>query len=381
MSNQNNKIFLDYNATTPVFPEVKDAIMAAMELPLNPASTHSFGREGKKLLNASRQSIAKNLGAEGATVIFTSSGTESNNMAINSLKDIHKIVISSIEHDSIAKPASFLNSGFINVDKNGLIDIQHLKRECEIMKESGIKFLTSIIYANNETGVIQNIKEIAPIIYANGGYLHIDASQAIGKINFNFNDLNVDMATISAHKVGGAKGAAALIVKSGLEIKPLLHGGGQEKYLRAGTENLPAIIGFAKAIEIATGNLTEYQQKVEKLRNYFEDQLSSLNNEAKFFSKEVERLPNTSNFTLPNCDNETALINFDLKGFAISAGSACSSGRVVTSHVLSAMGVKDPIAKTALRLSIGIETSKEDLDKFIDEIRKFLLKKDLKKVG
>lgn len=375
----NKNIFLDYNATTPVLPEAKQAMINAMELPLNPSSVHSFGREGKKLLNQARESIAKNIGAEGSTIIFTSSGTESNNMALGSLKDVSRILISSIEHDSILKPASYKESIFINVDKNGLVDLGHLKKECAELKKHEKKFLVSIIHANNETGVIQDFSEISPIIYENGDYIHIDASQSVGKVPFDFNNLNVDMATISSHKLGGPKGAAALIVKSGLDIKPMIYGGGQERYLRAGTENLPAIAGFAKAVEISVARLEEYKEYVGGLRDHFEKSLCKISPDIKVYSDKVDRLPNTSNFSLPDCDNETALINLDLAGFAVSAGSACSSGRVVTSHVLSAMGVPDPEAKTALRLSIGMETTREEIDGFLFKIGEFFARKHLKK--
>lgn len=378
MVTQKNNIFLDYNATTPVLLEAKDVLLDAMDLPLNASSTHSFGRAGKKILREARSLVTSKLGAEGATVIFTASGTESNNMALRGLGGVGKILISSIEHDSVMKPASFLNSALINVDKNGLLNLGHLARECEELKANNISFLASIIHSNNETGVVQDISKIAPIIYENGGYLHIDASQSIGKIPFDFNGLNVDMATISSHKVGGAKGAAALIVKSGLEIKPLLYGGSQEKYLRAGTENIPAIASFAKAVENSVDKLAAYKEHTEALINKFENGLRNISEDIQIFSEQVDRLPNTSNFSLPECDNETTLINLDLKGFAVSAGSACSSGRVVTSHVLGAMGVNDKVAKTALRLSVGLGSKKEEIDKILLEIERIYAKKHLK---
>ncbi len=376
--NQGNKIFLDYNATTPVLPVVKSVMFEAMDLPLNPSSTHSFGRTGKKYINAARNKILKNIGAEGATIIFTSSGTEANNMALRSIKNAGKVLITSICHDSVIKPASFLNNTFINVDKNGLVNLEQLKRECESLKQSKVKFVTSIIHSNNETGVIQNISDIAPIIYSNGGYLHIDASQSVGKVAFNFNSLNVDMATISAHKIGGPKGAAALVIKSGLEIQPLIYGGGQEGYLRAGTENLPAIVGFAEAVEYVTNNLNDYQVHTSALIEKLETGLKNISAEIQIFSKGANRLSNTSNFSLPECDNETSLINLDLKNIAISAGSACSSGRVVISHVLSAMGVNGKVAKTALRVSVGMETKMADIEVLLAEVKNILMKKALK---
>lgn len=369
---QKDTVFLDYNATTPLKDEVKVAMLNLMGKPLNPSSVHSFGRGAKSILTKSRNKITESLGADGASLIFTSSGTEANNLAMNCLKDVSAIMISEIEHISVIKPVeklaeqNTLEIKKIPVDEKGLINKVFLKNQAEEFKARDIKFLTSIILANNETGIIQNINDIAPFIYENGGYLHVDASQAMGKINFDFNSLNVDMATISAHKIGGPLGAAGLMVKSGLAIEPFLTGGGQEKYLRAGTENLPAISGFAKSVELAANNVSKYQSHCKSLIAKFEDSLINKYPDSVIFSQIEGRLPNTSCFAIPGKKSETQLINLDLKGFALSSGSACSSGRVSTSHVLTAMGYSKEISECAIRLSVGIETSESDIQRLID---------------
>jgi cysteine desulfurase len=377
--NEKRNIFFDYNATTPL----RDGVWAAMEKvaaqPLNASSIHSFGRDAKKILNDARSKIQKAFGAEGASVVFTSCGTESNNMALVCIKGVETIVTSEVEHVSISKPASFLKNILVAVDSNGQIKLQRLREVCESLK--GTKFLVSIIHANNETGVIQDIKSISQIVFENGGFLHVDASQSAGKIEFDFNSLGCDMATISAHKIGGPKGAAALIVKSGLEILPMLHGGGQEKYLRAGTENIAAIVGFAEAAQLAVSKGKEEREKVKEIRDFIEFEIKKISPEAEIFGTKAERLPNTISIYLPNSTSETHLINFDLEGVAISAGSACTSGRVVTSHVLIAMGVDAEKAKSAIRISLGWNSTLNEAKQFLSIWQKIYEKNKQKKAA
>jgi cysteine desulfurase len=203
------------------------------------------------------------------------------------------------------------------------------------------------------------------VVFENGGFLHIDASQTAGKIEFDFNSLGCDMATISAHKFGGPKGASALMIKSGLEVMPVMHGGGQEKFLRAGTENIAAISGFATAAEIAVNGLKAENERIKEIRDFIEEEIKRISPEAVIFSRDVERLPNTILVGLQPMNAETQLINFDLEGIAVSAGAACSSGRVVTSHVLIAMGVEPELAKCAIRISLGWQNTLEEAKKFL----------------
>ncbi len=348
-------IFLDHNATTPIVPEALEAMQQVYSEPCNPSSVHSFGRHARKLLDEARARIAKTCSAEGATVIFTGSGTESNNLALHGLEDVQDIFISATEHVSIMKPADVKGASHIPVDENGLVRLGALER---MLKNVDGKVLVSVMLANNETGVIQPIHDIAKLVYQYGGYMHTDASQVLGKIALDFTALNVDMMTISGHKFGGPVGAAALIMKTGLHIKAQLLGGGQESGYRPGTENVPAIVGMAKAAELAMPASSE-------LRDYLEQEIKATAAEAMIFGENAGRLPNTTSIALPGMKAETQLINFDLAGIAVSAGSACSSGRVTTSHVLLAMGVEKDIAASAIRVSLGNNTTKEEVDSFL----------------
>jgi len=363
--NEKDYIFFDHNATTPLRAGVWEAMGAVAQAPLNASSVHGVGRAAKKVLADARAKIAKAFGAEGATIIFTSTGTEANNTALRGVKGVQVVVVSEVEHASTAKPASFLNNVLLPVDGNGLVRIDKLQEVCAALKEAGRKFLVSIIHANNESGVIQNVKALSEIIFAHGGFFHIDASQSAGKIEFDFNNLGCDMATISAHKFGGPKGAAALIVKSGLEIEPLIYGGGQEKSLRAGTENLAAIVGFAEAAEQAVSQLKDESSKVKGIRDLIEAGIKNISSEAVIFGQSVERLPNTSLISMPGMGSETQLINFDLEKIAVSAGAACSSGRIVTSHVLVAMQVPQDIAQCAIRVSLGWNNTLKEAERFL----------------
>jgi cysteine desulfurase len=372
-----DQIFFDYNATTPIRESAKQAMLEAMEKPYNPSSVHSLGREGKALLNKAREEIAKSFGAEGQTIIFTASGTESNLHALNAL-NVDRVLVSATEHVSILKPAQSLGAELIPVNKDGLIDPVLLHNR---LNELGSRTLVSIIYANNETGVIQDIKEIAKVVFENNGFLHVDASQAAGKIPLDFSGCGADLMTISSHKLGGPVGAAALIVKNGLEIKPLFTGGGQEKNLRAGTENLAAIAGFAAASKEAVENINRYQNTTRKIQNYIEDQLKKINKNSIIFAENGSRLSNTTCFAIPELESETNLISLDLEGICVSSGSACSSGRVSASHVITAMGYDEKLAKCAIRVSTGWQNTIEEAQKFISIMEKIIERKGLKNVA
>jgi len=350
-----NKIYLDFNATSPILREVRDFVVPFYDSALNASSIHSFGRDARKILDDARADIAKSIGAEGADIIFTSSGTESNNLALKGFKDADYLVISAVEHPSVLKVADKMEATILPVDKNGVVNLKALEK---ILKNTKGKALVSVMLANNETGVVQPIKEISQLVLFYKGFIHCDAVQAFGKIPVDFSDLNVDMMTISAHKIGGLQGASALIVKKGLNINSQIIGGGQESGARAGTENVAAIAAFAKAAK-----LVEPQNSA--LIDYLEAEVKSFAKDAIIVGEEVERLPNTSCIILQGMLAETQLINFDLAGIAVSSGSACTSGKVGKSHVLLAQGYSAKQASEVVRVSIGKETTKQDIDAFL----------------
>lgn len=347
-------VYLDYNATNPVRPEVLDIVNEVLAGPANPSSVHVMGRRAKKYMEDARQVIAEHISCWPDEVIFTSSGTEANATALGSAKG--DVIISAIEHSSIWNRFSKdHHDRRIPVDANGQVILNSLIGMLEKFKPQ----LVSVMLANNETGVIQNIPEIAKLCKAHGALLHCDAAQALGKIPVDVGTLGVDMLTISAHKCGGPVGAAALVVSRGVPFTPLLSGGGQEGRRRAGTENVPAIAGFAKALE-----LTDYTY-MKKLRGWLdamEKQITKAGGTV--FGAHVDRLPNTSSVAMPDVSNEVQLMDFDLNGFCVSAGSACSSGRVETSHVLLAMGLGEELSSNAIRISGGWNTKDKEIQEF-----------------
>ena len=346
-------IYLDYNATAPLRPSVLKAMHAVEALPLNPSSIHTAGREAKKLLEDSRKTIADTLSVFANEVLFTGSATEANNMVLRGFD--RPMLVSAIEHASILKTASLLGGDTFAADENGIVKLEVLDKKLAAL---GRPALVSVMLANNETGVINPIAEIADIVHKHGGLLHTDAVQAIGKIPLDFGLLKADMMTIGAHKVGGPIGIGALIMRNDLAIKPLLTGGGQELGRRAGTEDVAKIIGFAALMqEVAS---CAESKNWEAMRNALEVELR----DAIIFGSSVTRLPNTSLIAMPKVKSETQLMNFDLAGFAVSAGSACSSGRIEPSYVLKAMGVAQEVAECAIRVSIGWNTHENDLKSF-----------------
>jgi len=350
-------IFLDHNATTIAKPEVVEAMLGAMQTPNNPSSAHKFGRYAKKLMNEARERVAKLADADGEIVVFVSSGTEANNIALKGIKDIKQVVISAVEHASVLKTAEVLEDYRISVDEQGVVRLDVLKK---LLGNIEGKSLVSVMLANNETGTLQPIKEITEIVHEHGGIMHCDAAQAFGKIPVSFADLGVDMLTISSHKIGGPQGAGALIVKQGIEIDPLLTGGSQEGGLRAGTENVSAIVGFGVAAELAHDDVSS------ELRDYMEQSIKEYVPDVTIFGEGARRLPNTSSIGMPGMDSQKQLIAFDMEDIAVSSGSACGSGTVKISHVLQAMGIEVEKARTVLRVSIGADNTKEEIDRFIE---------------
>lgn len=349
------RTYLDHNATSPLRPVVKAAILAAMDVPGNPSSIHGEGRKARKVMDDARDALALKLGCLPQMLTFTSSGTEANNMALRGVGAEH-ILVSAVEHDSVlaAAKASGKTVERIPVDAFGRVKLDALHGML-----GKPNTLVSVMIANNETGVVQPIADVIEIAHSAGALVHIDAVQAFGKRMVNFGLLGCDMMTVGAHKVGGPVGIGALVVRDGVVIEPLLAGGGQELRRRAGTENIPAIAGFAALAgepDLDTYALT--------------DQLEAALDGTVIFSDGVERLCNTTCFAVPGMQAETLLMNLDLDGFAVSSGSACSSGKVGRSHVLDAMGVAPELASGAVRISSGWNTTEQDIRRFITALTK-----------
>ncbi len=351
------RTYLDHNATSPLRPAVKAAMLRAMEHGGNASSIHAEGRAARKIMDDAREAIAIKLGCLPQMITFTSGSTEANNMALRGVA-VERILVSAIEHPSVlaAAKASGKPVEIIPVDDQGRVDVTALDKLL-----IGPTALVSIMLANNETGVVQDMSAIAPRISAAGQMLHIDAVQAFGKIPVNFGLLGCDLLTIGAHKVGGPTGVGALVIRDGLVVEPFLQGGGQELRRRAGTENIPAIAGFGALA-------AEPSLDQSKLRDMLERALVGTT----VFSSKVQRLSNTSCFAWPGQKAESLLMNYDLEGIALSSGSACSSGKVQQSHVLKAMGVEPALASAALRVSLGWNTTEQDINHFIAVTEKLM---------
>ncbi|MDE5463792.1 cysteine desulfurase family protein [Bradyrhizobium sp. CSS354] len=369
-----SRVYLDWNATTPLRPEARSAMLAAYELIGNPSSVHAEGREARRLVEGARSTLAEAVGALPRNVVFTSTGTEANALALSpdlrgpSGGPVDRLLVSVVEHASVLAGGRFPADkiGHIRVTRSGVIDLEHLKA----LLSDGPPVLVSVMAANNETGALQPIAEAAGIVHGAGGLLHVDAIQALGKIPFDIKAIGADLATFSAHKIGGPKGIGALVVAEGVAgLEPLLRGGGQEMNRRAGTENVAGIAGFGAAVRVALQALPEDTERMASLRDRLENGIRSMAG-ATVFSDNVERLPNTVLFTAPGLKAETAVIGFDLEGVAVSSGSACSSGKVQPSHVLSAMGYDPTVAQGAVRLSLGWSTEPDDINRALEAWRK-----------
>jgi len=367
------RVYFDWNATTPLRDEARRAMTAALDLPGNASSVHAEGRQARKWIEGARAAVAKAVGTVPRNVIFTSGGTEANVTALapglrRDGAPVERLVVSAIEHASVLSGGRFPRelTETVRVTPAGVVDLGHLG---ELLRGSP-PALVSIMLANNETGAIQPVAEAAEIVHANGGLLHVDAVQAFGKIPFEVSGLGADLLSLSAHKIGGPKGAGALILADGLtEPEPLLRGGGQELSRRAGTENVAAIAGFGAAVTAAMAHLPAESGRLQGLQRRLEEGLR-LTPDVIVFSSSVHRLPNTTLFTAPGLRAETAVIGFDLAGIAVSSGSACSSGKVQPSHVLEAMGFDPEIAQGAVRLSMGWSTRDADVDRCLEGWRK-----------
>lgn len=362
-----NHVYLDHNSTTALKSEVLSEMMHWMNQQHgNPTSRHVFGRNAREAVEHARVQVASSVGVQPSQVVFTASGTEANNFAITGIAsnlDPSQILVSSIEHPCVSRPALAMQAHgwkakMIAVDENCQIDLADLERW--LKSATGV---VSIMLANNETGAIQRIDEISALARKHKAYLHTDAVQALGKISVDFMALGAHAMTISSHKIGGPLGAGALILDKRVDIKPLLYGGGQEKGLRSGTENIAAIVGFGAACELAINNLANQAKDCEALRNQLEVGLSKL--DAVIFGQTSKRLPNTSFFAFPNIEGETLVTALDKRGYAVASGSACSSDSTEPSHVLLAMRVEPDLARGAIRVSFCADNTSAHVDGFL----------------
>ena len=364
------RAYLDWNASALLRPQARAAVLEALDCVGNPSSVHAEGRKVRQLIERARGQIAALVAADAANVTFTSGATEANALALlpgwarkpgQTAPD--RLLVSAVEHPSVLAGGGFGRDrvATIPVDRQGVVDLGALR-----ILLAGQPALVSVMLANNETGIIQPVSEVAQIVHEAGGQVHVDAVQAPGRIAIDFNALDADLLTLSSHKIGGPKGAGALVRKDGLHLaNPLIRGGGQERGLRAGTEDVAAIAGFgAAAAAILDAKSTETDH-VGRLRERLESGLLAATPNAIIFGASAGRLPNTTSFTHPGLRAETAVIGFDLAGVAVSSGSACSSGKVQPSHVLGAMGVDPLLARGAIRVSIGYSTKDEDIERFL----------------
>jgi len=368
------RIYLDHNATSPLRPEVGEVVLRALQLPGNASSIHAEGRAARAEIEAARASVARLVGARAKNVIFTSGGTEAANLVLTpSFRRLGqsgtvRLLVGATEHPCVLNghrfPADKVD--IIPVDSRGILDLAWL--ESHLRGVGDERILVSVQLANNETGVLQPIPEIARLVHEHGGLVHTDAVQAAGRVPVDLASLGVDALTLSAHKLGGPKGAGALVLASdqyGIGER-LIRGGGQEKNYRAGTENVAAIAGFGAAAELALAGLEPEAARLRSLRDEAEAHLRRIAPDALVVGSGAERLPNTLAFVIPGLKAETALIAFDLAGVALSSGSACSSGKVKRSHVLDAMAVEPALAEGVLRVSLGWSTTKEDVIRFAE---------------
>lgn len=361
-------VYFDHNATTALDARVLELMSPFMtQQHGNPTSRHTFGRHARSAIERAREQVADAVNAHPSQVIFTSGGTEANNLAITGIASSYgssQIVTSAIEHPCVTRPALAMKQrgwtmARLNVDANGVIELSELDAILEIDTS-----ILSAMLANNETGAIQPIAEIAEIARRHGVTMHTDAVQALGKMKVDFDALNVHAMTLSSHKINGPQGAGALVLDKRIDIQPVIYGGGQERGLRSGTENVAAIVGFGAACELLNARLMQHTGQIRQLRDLLEVGLKKLG--ATIFGKATERLSNTSFFAFNEIEGETLVMAMDRKGFAVASGSACSSDSSEPSSVLLAMGVERDLAKGAIRVSLGATNTSEQIDAFLN---------------
>jgi cysteine desulfurase len=365
-------IYLDTAASTPVADEVIVEMLPYLkEWYGNPSSIHKFGRETTRAIQIARKRVAEMIGALPHEITFTSGGTEANNLALkgaavhvkSKTPDKNRIITSSIEHDAVLEPCKDLEGrGFVitylPVASEGFVRPSDLK---SVLSDDVA--LVSIMYANNEVGTVQPIKELVEIAHQAGALFHTDAVQAAGKIPINVKSLGVDLMSISSHKINGPKGVGTLYIRSNLEISPIIHGGGQEWSLRSGTENVPGIVGFGKACELANKRMSQYQEHVAGLRDYLVERVLKEIPRSRLNGSRTDRIPNNAHFTFFGVNGEDLIIKLDENGIAASTGSACSAKKQKQSHVLKAMGFSYEEITGSLRLSLGLHNTKDEVDR------------------
>jgi len=374
---ERERAYFDWNATAPLRQAARQALQDALAVPGNPSSVHAEGRTARRLVEEAREQVAALVGGRRADVIFTSSGTEANALALTPAIETEgekrprdRLFISAIEHSSVRAGGRFPREAIedVPVDAEGRLNLPALA----LALTRASRPLVSVMFANNETGVIQPVAEAASLVHAAGGLLHVDAVQAAGRVPCDIGALGADLVTLSAHKIGGPKGVGALIrARDDIHFPdPLIRGGGQERGMRAGTENVAGIAAFGAAAAVARAQQADEAAAMLALRNRLEAGLKAITPQAVIFGEEAERLPNTTLFALPGMRAETAVIAFDLEGIAVSSGAACSSGKVQPSHVLAAMGVSPASTQAAVRVSLGWETTERDIERLLNAWRK-----------
>ncbi len=378
MNRPTNTIYLDNAATTPMHPEVITVMTEVMKNTYgNASSVYHVGQDAKAVLEEARSSVAKSLNCLPNEVYFTGCGSEADNWAIkgyamaNRKKGNH-IITTKIEHHAILHPCEYLEKNgfevtYLPVDETGLVSLEDVKNA---IKDTTV--LISVMYANNEVGTIEPIAEIAKIAKEHGVCMHTDAVQAVGAEVINFQELGVDMLSLSGHKFGGPKGVGALIIRKGLRIEPFMHGGAQERSKRAGTENLAGIVGLAKALEISVANIPEKQEKMKEMRDYLISEIEKNIPHIKFNGHREHRLANNVNFCFRYIEGESLLLMLDINGICASSGSACTSGSLDPSHVLLALGLPHEIAHGSLRLTLSANTTKEELDFTVSKLQEIV---------
>jgi cysteine desulfurase len=368
--NDERRVYMDYSAGKPVDPRVTDAMLPFFNSRYgNPSSVHALGQEAKQALEKSRENVAKLINSERPeAIVFTSGATESNNLAIRGTAGRNKsrgnkILTSSVEHMSVVNPCKLMTRNgfqvvFLPVDKLGVLDLEKLKVELDDQT-----VLVSIVYANSEIGTIEPIKEISKIVHAKKTFLHVDATAACGIVPIDVQDENIDLLTLSSNDMYGPKGVGALYIKPGTTIEPIIQGGGQEHGLRSGTENIPGIVGFAKAAEIAKSEMTNESQRLIGLRNKLMDGLIEPIPNSYLNGHPTQRLPDNVSVRYSFIEGESILLSLDILGVYASSGSACAAKTLQPSHVLLALGLKPEDAHGSLMLTLGRENTKEDVDK------------------
>lgn len=368
-----DRIYLDYSATTPIRPEVRSAMEPYLSDRFgNPSSLHAYGREARAAVEDARDRLRAALGAPDGRVVFTGSGSEADNLAILGFARRHPggcVIRSSIEHKAVIESSEALREegydvGALPVDRHGVVDIEAL---AELLPEDARPTLVSVMWANNETGAVQPVAEISALCHERGALLHSDAVQAFGKLPIDLMATPVDLLALSAHKIGGPKGTGALYVRQGVELEPIVYGGGQESGLRSGTQDVAAIVGFAAAADRVTAELDTEPARWRGLRDHLEAALQeALPGLVVNAGGAPERLPNVLSLSVPGVDIEALITSLDLEGICVSTGSACTTGSVEPSHVLVAMGREGEIARNTMRMSLGLDSQAAEIERVIE---------------